>query len=48
MEEQDAELMEAEVIAEMEAGTKGKKRRCASMALRRNAEVTRERMSGGQ
>jgi hypothetical protein len=48
--EEDAELMETDVvvIAEMKAGTKGKKRRCASMALRRNAEVPRERMSEGQ
>jgi hypothetical protein len=50
MEEEDAELMEADdvVIAEMEAGTKGKKRMCASMALRRNTEVPQERMSEGQ
>jgi hypothetical protein len=39
--EEDAELVEADaiVVAEMEAGTEGKKRRCASMALRRNTEV---------
>jgi UDP-N-acetyl-D-mannosaminuronate dehydrogenase len=50
MEEEDAELMEADaiVIVEMEAGTEGKKRRWASMALRRNGEVPRERMSEGQ
>jgi hypothetical protein len=36
------------IIAEMEADTEGKKRRCASMALRRNTEVPRERMSEGQ
>jgi hypothetical protein len=50
MEEEDAELVEANtvVVAEMEAGTEGKKRRCASMALRRNAEVPQERMSKGQ
>jgi hypothetical protein len=50
VEEEDAELVEADavVIAEMETGTEGKKRRCASMALRRNAEVPQERMSEGQ
>jgi hypothetical protein len=48
MEEEDAELVEADaiVVAEMEAGTERKKRRCASMALRRNAEVPRETMRG--
>jgi hypothetical protein len=50
MEEEDAELMEADaiVIVEMEADTEGKKRRWASIALRRNGEVPRERMSEGQ
>jgi hypothetical protein len=39
VEEEDAELMEADVvvIAEMAAGTEGKKRRCTFMGLRRNA-----------
>jgi hypothetical protein len=48
VEEEDAELVEADVVivAEMEAGTERKKRRCASMALRRNAEVPRETMRG--
>jgi hypothetical protein len=48
MEEEDAELVEADaiVVAEMEAGTERKKRRCASMALRRNAEVPWETMHG--
>jgi hypothetical protein len=48
VEEEDAELVEADavVVAEMEAGTERKKRRCASMALRRNAEVPRETMCG--
>jgi hypothetical protein len=48
MEEEDAELVEADtiVVTEMEAGTERKKRRCASMALRRNAEVPRETMRG--
>jgi hypothetical protein len=47
VEEEDAELVEADaIVAEMEAGTKRKKRRCASMALRRNAEVPRETMRG--
>jgi predicted HNH restriction endonuclease len=48
--EEDAELMEADavVVVEMEACTEGKKRRCGSMALRRNAEVIQERMSEGQ
>jgi hypothetical protein len=48
VEEEDAELVEADtiVITEMEAGTERKKRRCASMALRRNAEVPRETMRG--
>jgi hypothetical protein len=50
MEEEDVELMEADavIVAEMEAVTEGKKRRCDSMALRRNAEVPWERMSQGQ
>jgi hypothetical protein len=48
VEEEDAELVEADavIIAEMEAGTERKKRRCASMALRRNTEVPRETMRG--
>jgi hypothetical protein len=48
VEEEDAELVEADavVVVEMEAGTKKKKRRCASMALRRNAEVPQETMRG--
>jgi hypothetical protein len=48
VEEEDAELVEADavVVAEMEAGTEEKKRRCASMALRRNAEVPQETMRG--
>jgi hypothetical protein len=48
VEEEDAELVEADavIVAEMEAGTERKKRRCASMALRRNAEVPRETMHG--
>jgi hypothetical protein len=48
VEEEDAKLVEADavVVAEMEAGTKRKKRRCTSMALRRNAEVPRETMRG--
>jgi hypothetical protein len=48
VEEEDAELVEADavVVTEMEAGTERKKRRCASMALRRNAEVPRETMRG--
>jgi hypothetical protein len=48
VEEEDEELVEANavVVAEMEAGTERKKRRCASMALRRNAEVPRETMRG--
>jgi hypothetical protein len=48
MEEEDAKLVEADaiVVTEMEAGTERKKRRCASMALRRNAEVPRETMRG--
>jgi hypothetical protein len=48
VEEEDAELVEADaiVVAEMEADTERKKRRCASMALRRNAEVHRETMRG--
>jgi hypothetical protein len=41
VEEEDAELVEEE-----EVGTERKKRRCASMALRRNAEVPRETMRG--
>jgi predicted RNA methylase len=47
---EDAELVEADaiVVAEMEADTEGKKRRCASMALRRNTEVPWEKMSEGQ
>jgi hypothetical protein len=46
MEEEDAELVEADaiIVVEMEAGTGRKKRRCASMALRRNVEVPRETM----
>jgi hypothetical protein len=46
--EEDVELVEADavVVAEMEVGTERKKRRCASMALRRNAEVPRETMRG--
>jgi hypothetical protein len=50
VEEKNVELVWADVvvIAEMEAGTEGKKRRCASMTLRRNAEVARERMSEGR
>jgi hypothetical protein len=46
--EEDAEIVEADavVIAEMEAGTERKKRRCTSMALRRNAEVPQETMRG--
>jgi hypothetical protein len=50
VEEEDAELMEADavIVVEMEACTEGKKRRCGSMALRRNAEVIQERMSEGQ
>jgi hypothetical protein len=50
VEEEDAELVEANtiIVAEMEAGTEGKKRRCASMALKRNTEVPWERMSEGQ
>jgi hypothetical protein len=48
VEEEDAELVEANavVVVEMEAGTEKKKRRCASMALRRNAEVPQETMRG--
>jgi hypothetical protein len=48
VEEEDIELVEADaiVVAEMEAGTERKKRRCTSMALRRNAEVPRETMRG--
>jgi hypothetical protein len=48
VEEEDAELVEADavVVAEMEAGTERKKRRCASMALRRSTEVPRETMRG--
>jgi hypothetical protein len=48
VEEEDAEIVEADavVVTEMEAGTERKKRRCASMALRRNAEVPRETMRG--
>jgi hypothetical protein len=48
VEEEDAELVEADavVVAEMEAGTESKKRRCASMVLRRNAEVPQETMRG--
>jgi hypothetical protein len=47
VEEEDAELVEAGVVvAEMEAGTERKKRRCVSMALRRNAEVPQETMRG--
>jgi hypothetical protein len=48
VEEEDAELVEADavVVVEMEVGTKKKKRRCASMALRRNAEVPQETMRG--
>jgi hypothetical protein len=48
VEEEDAKLVEADavVVAEMEAGTERKKRRCTSMALRRNAEVPRETMRG--
>jgi hypothetical protein len=47
---EDAELVEADtiVVAEMEADTEGKKRRCASMALRRNTEVPWKKMSEGQ
>jgi hypothetical protein len=50
VEEEDVELVEADVviIVEMEACTEGKKRRCASMALRRNTEVPWKRMSKGQ
>jgi hypothetical protein len=46
--EEDAEIVEADavVIAEMEAGTERKKRRCTSMALRRNAKVPQETMRG--
>jgi hypothetical protein len=39
---------DAIVIMEIEAGIEEKKRRRASMALRRNAEVAWERMSKGQ
>jgi hypothetical protein len=48
--EEDIELVEPDVVvvAKMEAGKEGKKRRCTSMALRRNAEVPQERMSEGQ
>jgi hypothetical protein len=48
VEEEDAKLVEADavIVAEMEAGTERKKRRCASMALRRNVEVPRETMRG--
>jgi hypothetical protein len=50
VEEENAELMEADaiVIVEIEAATERKKRRCASMALRRNTEVPWKRMSQGQ
>jgi hypothetical protein len=50
VEEEDTELVDpdAVVVAKMEAGKEGKKRRCTSMALRRNAEVPQERMSEGQ
>jgi hypothetical protein len=48
MEEEDAELVKADVVVvmEIEAGTERKKRRCASMALRRNTEVPRETIRG--
>jgi hypothetical protein len=36
---------DAVIVVEMEAGTEGKKRRCTSIVLRRNAEVPWERMS---
>jgi hypothetical protein len=50
VEEEDAELVEADavIVAEMEAGTEEKKRRCTSMTFRRNTEVPWERMSEGQ